>query len=100
MVLEGLGKSLRDVLNKIAKASSIDENLVEEVTKDIQRALLQADVNVKLVLELTKEVERRASQEKPPAGMSLREYIIKIIYEELVKVLGQPRATPLTKQTI
>jgi signal recognition particle subunit SRP54 len=100
MVLEGLGKSLRDVLNKIAKASSIDENLVKEVTKDIQRALLQADVNVKLVLELTKEVERRASQEKPPAGMSLREHIIKIIYEELVKVLGQKKVIPLTKQTI
>jgi signal recognition particle subunit SRP54 len=100
MVLEGLGKSLRDVLNKIAKASSIDDNLVKEVTKDIQRALLQADVNVKLVLELTKEVERRASQEKPPAGMSLREHVIKIIYEELVKVLGQPRVIPLTKQTI
>ena len=39
MVLEGLGKSLRDVLNKIAKASSIDDHLVKEVTKDIQRAL-------------------------------------------------------------
>ena len=68
MVLENLGQSLRDVLKKIVNASNIDEKLVKEITKDIQRALLQADVNVKLVLEITKEVERRALTEKPPAG--------------------------------
>jgi signal recognition particle subunit SRP54 len=100
MVLEGLGKSLRDVLKKIASASSVDENLVKEVTRDIQRALLQADVNVKLVLDLTKEVERRSLNEKPPAGMSAREHVVKIIYEELVKVVGQPKALPLNKQRI
>ena len=60
MVLEGLGRSLRDALKKVANASSVDEKLVKEVTKDIQRALLQADVNVQLVLDMTKEVERRA----------------------------------------
>ena len=46
MVLENLGQSLRDVLKKIVNASNIDEKLVKEITKDIQRALLQADVNV------------------------------------------------------
>ena len=100
MVLEGLGESLRNVLNKIAKASTVDESLVKEVTRDIQRALLQADVNVQLVLTLTKEVERRALNDKPPAGMTLREHIIKIIYEELVRILGQPRQLALGKQTI
>ena len=43
-------------MKKIAGASHIDEALVKEVARDIQRALLQADVNVKLVLELTKNV--------------------------------------------
>jgi signal recognition particle subunit SRP54 len=100
MVLEGLGKSLRDVLKKIANASSIDESLVKEVTRDIQRALLQADVNVKLVLDLTKEVERRSLTEKPPAGMSQREHVVKIIYQELVAVVGQPKVIPLAKQRI
>ena len=99
-MLEGLGRSLRDVLKKVANASNVDEALVKEVTHDIQRALLQADVNVKLVLDLTKEVERRAVSEKPPAVMAAREHVIKIIYEELVKVLGEQRALPLTKQTI
>ncbi len=78
----------------------MDEKLIKEVTRDIQRALLQADVNVKLVLDLTKEVERRSLTEKPPAGMSSREHVIKIIYEELVKILGEQRAIPLSRQTI
>jgi signal recognition particle subunit SRP54 len=78
----------------------VDEKLIKEVTRDIQRALLQADVNVKLVLDLTKEVERRSLTEKPPAGMSSREHVIKIIYEELVKILGEQRAIPLSRQTI
>jgi len=88
------------VLKKIANAGHVDEKLIKEVTRDIQRALLQADVNVKLVLDLTKEVERRSPTEKPPAGMSSREHVIKIIYEELVKILGELRSIPLSRQTI
>jgi len=100
MVLEGLGQSLRNVLKKIAGASHIDEALVKDITRDIQRALLQADVNVKLVLELTKNVERRALTEQPPAGTSPKEHVIKIIYGELTRILGEPRPLPVAKQTI
>ncbi|TFG56583.1 MAG: signal recognition particle protein [Methanomassiliicoccus sp.] len=100
MVLEGLGQSLRDVLKKVVNSSNVDEKLVKEVSKDIQRALLQADVNVKMVLEITKEVERRALTEKPPAGKSSREHVIRIIYEELVNILGEQRTLPLGKQVI
>ena len=50
MVLEGLGDSLRGVLKRIANATHIDPELVKEVVKDIQRALLRADVNVQLSL--------------------------------------------------
>jgi signal recognition particle subunit SRP54 len=100
MVLEKLGGSLRDVLKKIANASHIDKELVKEVVRDIQKALLQADVNVKMVLELTKELERRALTERPPAGMSSREHVIKIIYDELVKILGKQREIELKRQTI
>ena len=100
MVLEGLGQSLRDVLKKVANSSNVDEKLIKEVSKDIQRALLQADVNVKMVLEITKEVERRALTEKPPAGKSSREHVIKIIFDELVKILGEQRSLPIGKQVI
>ncbi|MDK2868942.1 MAG: signal recognition particle subunit [Pyrococcus sp.] len=88
MVLDNLGKALANTLKKIARASSVDEALIKELVRDIQRALIQADVNVRLVLQLTKEIQRRALEEKPPAGISKKEHIIKIVYEELTKFLG------------
>ncbi|EQD47238.1 Signal recognition particle, SRP54 subunit, helical bundle domain protein, partial [mine drainage metagenome] len=51
MVLDSLGKSLRGVLQKIARGSTVDEALLNDVVRDIQRALLQADVNVQLALD-------------------------------------------------
>ncbi|PKK85360.1 MAG: signal recognition particle protein [Thermoplasmata archaeon HGW-Thermoplasmata-1] len=100
MVLEGLGESLRHALKKIANASHVDATLVKEVVRDIQRALIQADINVKMVLDLSKAIEKRALEEKPPAGMSNREHVIKIVYDELVRALGEPRDIPLKKQVI
>lgn len=95
-----MGDSLRGTLKKIANASNIDKDVIKDVVRDIQRALLQADVNVKLVLTITKEVERRSMEEKPPAGMSSREHVIRIIYEELVRILGEGREVNLKKHVI
>ena len=100
MVLDDLGSSLRGTLKKIANAAHIDSKLVKEVVRDIQRALLQADVNVKLVLALSKTIEKRSLEEKPPAGMSSREHVIHIVYDELVKVLGDARELTIKKQVI
>jgi signal recognition particle subunit SRP54 len=100
MVLEGLGKSLKDAMKKIANASHVDQVLVKEVVKDVQRALLQADVNVKLVLAMTQKLEERALTEKPPAGMSSKEHVIRIIYEELVEILGTSKEIPAKPQRI
>ncbi|MGI0140251.1 MAG: signal recognition particle receptor subunit alpha [Thermoplasmata archaeon] len=91
MVLDALGKSLRGVLQKIARGSTVDDQLLGEVVRDIQRALLQADVNVQLALELTQRMKQRAREEKPPAGSSLRDLLIRIIYEEIRSILGAER---------
>ncbi len=88
MVLDKLGSSLKNTLSKIAKSMFVDEKVVNELVKDIQRALLQADVNVKLVFELSKNIKKRALEDKTPGGVSQREYLVKIVYEELVKFLG------------
>jgi len=100
MVLEKLGTSLKDAIKKVVNAPYIDQRIVSDVVKDIQRAMLQADVNVKLVVEMTKNLERRALTEKPPAGMSSREHVIRIIYDEIVKVLGTSREILPKKQKI
>ena len=100
MVLDALGKSLRGVLQKIARGSVVDEALLAEVVRDIQRALLQADVNVQLTLELTQRVRKRATEEKPPAGASLRDFLVRIIYEEIRGILGKDRPFELKPRKI
>ena len=87
-MLEGLKDSLGAAIKKIVKSSGIDEELIKELSKDVQRALLQSDVNVRLVLEITKQLEERALNETPPPGLSRKDHIVKILYDELSKLLG------------
>ena len=88
MALDRLGSSLYEALKKVFKASIVDEATVKELVRDIQRALLQADVNVQLVLEISKRIEERALKENVPQGISRREHVIKVVYEELTRFLG------------
>src|SRR4030042_767824 len=88
MALDRLGSSLYDALKKVFRASVVDEATVKELVRDLQRALLQADVNVQLVLEISKRIEERALKEKVPPGISRREHVIKVVYEELTRFLG------------
>ena len=92
MALERLGSSLYEALRKVFKAPVMDEKTVKELARDIQRALLQADVNVKLVLEISKRIENRALKEKVPPGISRREHVTKVVYEELTRFLGEKPA--------
>lgn len=89
MALDRLGSSLYDAIKKIFRASVVDEAAVKELVRDIQRALLQADVNVKLVLDISKKIEERSLNEKVPLGISRREHVIKVVYEELTRFLGE-----------
>jgi signal recognition particle subunit SRP54 len=100
MVLESLSEALRSTLRKIAHLGRVDEESIKEVVRDVQRALLKADVNVKLVLNVTKNIEKRSLSEKVPPGMNPREHVIRILYEELVNVMGDGRTIPLKKQRI
>ena len=104
MALDRLGSSLTSALKKLFRASVIDEATVKELVRDIQRALLQSDVNVQLVLDISKRMEERALKEKVPPGISRREHVIKVVYEELTRFVGEKpvpiRIEPGKKQTL
>src|SRR3989475_4664422 len=96
MVLEKLGGSLREALRKIAGASYVDESLIKEIVRDIQRALIQADVNVQLALTITKQLQRRALEGKPTPGTRPPAPFAPHIHRGLGKILrtaptGAPR---------
>src|SRR3989344_4964570 len=92
MVLDKLSTSLKETFSKITRAIFIDEKLIDELIKDLQRALLLADVNVQLVFDLSKKIKERALDEKIHKSSSQRENLIKIVYEELVKFLGDEKS--------
>lgn len=95
-----LGAGIRKALARITGAAVIDEQAVKELVKELQRALLQSDVNVKLVFELTKKIEERALKEKPEKLLSLREHVVKVVYEELAAMLGEKFEPRIGKQKI
>lgn len=88
-MLGNLGKNLTKTMKKLAGMSIVDEEVVREVIKEIQRALIQSDVNIKLVFELSKSIEERALKEEPSKGITPKEHIITIVYEEMVNFLGE-----------
>jgi len=89
LVLDKLGASLRKAVSRLRGRPVVDEAAINEFLRDVQRALLEADVNVKLVLELSKRVKERALKEDVPPGFSRRELAVKILYEELTNLLGR-----------
>lgn len=87
-MLNNLRDGLRSTLKKIVGASDINEELIDSICKDIQRSLLQSDVNVKLVLSITKNLKNRALNEQPPKGLSRKDHIVTILYNEIASLLG------------
>ncbi len=98
MVLDKLSDSLKATISKITKALFVDEKLINELVKDIQRALLQSDTNVQLVFTLSTKIKERAKEKAPP-GMTQREHLLKIVYEELTHFLGkEPKDISISKK--
>ena len=100
MVLDDLGSSLRGTLDTLRGKSRISEEDVEEVVKEIQRSLLQADVDVSLVMDLSDRIKERSLDEEPPKGTTARDHVLRIVYEELVDMVGESTEIPLEEQTI
>ncbi len=88
MVLEELGSGLKAAFNRLTASVTVDKNLVEQTVVDIRRALIQSDVNLQMSNDLADSIRKRSLEEKTPSGMSKREHVVKIVYEELVRLLG------------
>lgn len=86
-MLKGLSEKLRGAIDKISRMGVVDKEAIEDVLRDIQRALLSADVDVKLVFELTENIKKKAF-EKIPEGLSRKEHITKVVYDELARIMG------------
>lgn len=88
-MLSQVKEGLRKAIEQLIGSTSPEEESIKTFLRDVQRTLLLGDVNVRQVFELSNAIEQRALKEHLPPGISRREYAIKILYEEMVKILGR-----------
>jgi signal recognition particle subunit SRP54 len=99
-MLDGLSSSLKDALKKLAGKAVVDRAAVDELVRDLQRALISADVNVKLVMELSRAIRTRSLDEQLPKNTNVREHVLRIVYQELVRLVWASTDVKLEPQII
>ena len=96
-MLEKLGQVLKKATNKIANAIFLDKNLVDSIVRDLQRALIEADVNIVLVKKISDKIKKAALNERIK-GVEKKEHVIKLLHNELVNILGEYKQLKLQKK--
>jgi len=96
MVLEKLGSVLKAGVKKISNAIFVDKKLIDAIVKDIQRALIEADVNVELVFALSQKIKKLAYDENVK-GVDKKEQLVKLIHDEINLLLGEKKELTLPK---
>ncbi len=95
-----LNHRLKQLVSRIMGNPLLDEKAVNDIIKELQRILISSDVNVKLVLELTNRVKKKALDQKVLESVGAKEQVVKIIYEELVEIVGEGKKIEKNKARI
>ena len=91
-MFENLGERLQNAMNKIKGYGKITEENISEVSREIRLALLEADVNYKVVKEFVNNVKEKALGEEVAKSLKPGEQFVKIVKDELVDLLGKEKA--------
>jgi len=97
MVLEKLGSALKDGVKKISNAIFIDKKLIDGIVKDIQKSLIEADVNIELVFALSQKIKKLAYDETIK-DIDKKEQLVKLIHDEISLLLGENKELKLPKK--
>jgi len=89
-MLDKLSSAFKKGFDAIADSIFLDKKKIEIIVKDLQRALIQADVNVHLVKELGDKIKKEAENEKIK-GIERKEHLTKILHDEIVRLLGDEK---------
>lgn len=88
MAFDSLTEKLQNIFKNLRSKGRLTEDDVKEALKEIKRALLAADVNFKVVKDFIKNVQERAIGQDVMNGLNPGQMVIKIVNEELVKLMG------------
>ena len=88
MAFEGFSTKLQSIINKIKGKARITEDDVKEITREVKLALLEADVNYKIVKDFTSKISEKALGQDVLKSLTPGQQVVKIVHEELVELLG------------
>lgn len=98
MVLDKLGATLKSGIKKISNAIFLDKKLIDQVIKDIQKSLIEADVNIELVFTLSQKIKKIAYDETIK-NIDKKEQLVTLIHDEILLILGgEQKELKLPKQ--
>ncbi|KAJ4293455.1 Signal recognition particle [Kalmusia sp. IMI 367209] len=93
MVLQDLGRRINAAVSDLTRSPNLDEKAFDSMVKEISNALVEADVNVKLVMNLRNSIKRSVDFKHLAPGVNKKRIIQKAVYDELVKLVD-PHAEP------
>ena len=88
MAFEGLSQRLQGITRKLGGKARITESDLKEVLREVKLALLEADVNYKIVKEFISEVEKKALGQDVLKSLTPGQQVVKIVRDEMTKLLG------------
>ncbi|MCT2534496.1 signal recognition particle protein [Aquibacillus koreensis] len=88
MAFEGLADRLQNTIKKITGKGKVSEQDVKEMTREVRLALLEADVNFKVVKDFIKRVKERAIGQEVMESLTPGQQVIKVVKEELTNLMG------------
>ncbi|HSE83949.1 MAG TPA: signal recognition particle protein [Thermodesulfobacteriota bacterium] len=91
-MFEGISEKLNTTLKKVRGYGKLSENNIQDALREVRLSLLEADVNFKVVKDFIESVKQRSLGQEVSASLSPGQQFIKIVYEELVKILGEESA--------
>ncbi|MBO6162644.1 MAG: signal recognition particle protein [Eubacterium sp.] len=104
MAFDSLSDKLQNVFKRLRSKGVLTEDDIKEAMKEVKRALLEADVNFKVVKQFVSKVSDRAIGEEVMKGLNPGQMVIKIVKEEMVSLLGEDVAEvklrPSNEQTV
>jgi signal recognition particle subunit SRP54 len=95
-MFDALAERLEDAWKKLRGQDKISQSNIQDALQEVRRALLEADVNLQVVKSFVAEVETKALGAEVISGVNPGQQFVKIVYDELVKVMGESNV-PLAK---
>ena len=89
MPFESLSEKIQMSLRRLTGRGKVNENDIEEAMREVRVSLLEADVNYKIVKKFISEVKEKALGERVMKSLTPGDQVVKIVYEELVKLMGE-----------